>query len=109
MNSFSIQVDSCGAVIGLTNQAFENGLEATKLKLTVAGDNIRKLLPKLKLSRLVLGSDSKVAKEENLLPLSEIYRPKSEHEVAYLQYTSGSTSQPKGVMVTHYNYLSNCK
>lgn len=28
-------------------------------------------------------------------------------DVAFLQYTSGSTSTPKGVMVTHHNLLSN--
>jgi thioester reductase-like protein len=29
-------------------------------------------------------------------------------EVAFLQYTSGSTSDPKGVMITHANILDNC-
>lgn len=29
-------------------------------------------------------------------------------KVAFLQYTSGSTSEPKGVMVTHANLLHNC-
>ncbi|GMV90393.1 MAG: hypothetical protein AMXMBFR82_01710 [Candidatus Hydrogenedentota bacterium] len=31
-----------------------------------------------------------------------------ENNLAFLQYTSGSTSSPKGVMVTHGNLLHNC-
>lgn len=31
------------------------------------------------------------------------------HGVAYLQYTSGSTSQPRGVEVSHANVLAQCK
>jgi thioester reductase-like protein len=30
-------------------------------------------------------------------------------DVLFLQYTSGSTSEPKGVMVTHGNILANCE
>lgn len=30
-------------------------------------------------------------------------------DVAYLQYTSGSTSSPKGVVITHQNIISNCE
>jgi acyl-CoA synthetase (AMP-forming)/AMP-acid ligase II len=34
--------------------------------------------------------------------------PPSADDVAYLQYTSGSTSAPRGVVVTHANLLYNC-
>ncbi len=33
----------------------------------------------------------------------------SETALAYLQYTSGSTASPRGVMVTHGNVLAHCK
>lgn len=41
--------------------------------------------------------------------LSEHWRPPAidEHSVAFLQYTSGSTGAPRGVMVTHRNVLAN--
>ncbi|MCH2583298.1 MAG: fatty acyl-AMP ligase, partial [Planctomycetes bacterium] len=34
--------------------------------------------------------------------------PEAHSDILFLQYTSGSTSNPKGVMVTHENLLENC-
>jgi len=38
--------------------------------------------------------------------LSTIFHAKS-NDFAFIQYTSGSTSDPKGVLLTHYNLISN--
>ena len=42
-------------------------------------------------------------------PLEPPLGPVAPADVAFLQYTSGSTSQPKGVMVTHANVMANLR
>mmetsp|Transcript_134 Transcript_134/g.153 ORF Transcript_134/g.153 Transcript_134/m.153 type:complete len:1054 (-) Transcript_134:272-3433(-) len=37
------------------------------------------------------------------------FKPPSDTDIAFLQYTSGSTSEPKGVMITHGNLKNNLK
>src|SRR5215472_13600023 len=42
-------------------------------------------------------------------PEEEIALPRRElNDIAYLQYTSGSTSSPRGVIVSHRNVIANC-
>ncbi|MEX0611293.1 MAG: AMP-binding protein [Pirellulales bacterium] len=50
-----------------------------------------------------------VATDELADELAELWQPPSvnERDLAFLQYTSGSTSDPKGVMVSHANLLNN--
>ena len=46
------------------------------------------------------------------VPISEVYRMASQvniHDVCNMQYTSGTTGFPKGVMLTHYNVVNNGK
>ncbi|MBN9229118.1 MULTISPECIES: AMP-binding protein [Legionella] len=40
-------------------------------------------------------------------PPSETVHSCTEHDVAFIQYTSGSTADPKGVLVTHENLIDN--
>ena len=45
-------------------------------------------------------------------PVSEVYRRAAsidKHDVCNMQYTSGTTGFPKGVMLTHYNVINNGK
>jgi len=46
------------------------------------------------------------------VPLHEVYRRANsinKHDVCNMQYTSGTTGFPKGVMLTHYNIINNGK
>ena len=46
------------------------------------------------------------------IPVTEVYRRASmisKHDVCNMQYTSGTTGFPKGVMLTHYNVVNNGK
>ncbi|HWR40334.1 MAG TPA: AMP-binding protein [Patescibacteria group bacterium] len=48
----------------------------------------------------------------NKIPIEEVYRREraiNKHDVCNMQYTSGTTGFPKGVMLTHYNVVNNGK
>jgi acyl-CoA synthetase (AMP-forming)/AMP-acid ligase II len=86
-------VRDCEPAIALTNRALLPRIQAT------AGQD-----PEL----MSLGW---MATEEIEPMLAETWRPPSidERNVAFLQYTSGSTAEPKGVIVRHANLIANSK
>lgn len=49
------------------------------------------------------------AKLERSLPLPVDYPRPSQHDIACLQYTSGTTGAPKGAIITHGNLWSNAR
>jgi len=51
----------------------------------------------------------KLAKTVDLNEVYKIQKTLNEHDVINMQYTSGTTGFPKGVMLTHYNILNNGK
>ncbi len=83
-----------------------------------AGHLKAKKLPKL---RNIITTDSRhkgcftwdeafaLAEKTPISELEERRRNISKHDVANMQYTSGTTGFPKGVMLTHYNVVNNGK
>ena len=51
----------------------------------------------------------KLAERTPVIALREAARQVSIHDVCNMQYTSGTTGFPKGVMLTHYNVVNNGK
>lgn len=90
-----------------------------ELETSEAGKPLR--LKRLPFLRNIITIDSKqkgcLTWEEALalaerVPIEEVYRRASslnKHDVCNIQYTSGTTGFPKGVMLTHYNVVNNGK
>jgi acyl-CoA synthetase (AMP-forming)/AMP-acid ligase II len=116
---FSVIVQSCGAMVALTDSTYQYQKKVVGIRdalqkwATTQRSTNPKASPQWPESLTWIVTDanlSKNAKESlsgaQLLPENEDDEPLRKH-VAFLQFTSGSTSDPKGVMITHGNLAHN--
>jgi len=91
-------------------------LEDAEVEVIVADEvgyaTLKRIEQAVKVSKLVLtGTSSSEAPSLEGIAALGLKRPevkvKPEEDVAVIQYTAGTTAEPKGVMLTHYNLLSN--
>ncbi len=98
----SIQKSS-GAQIALTHGLYDYAKKIIRLKDFFTNSSNSSGWPDLRWIQVdsVLASGKSKASTLTLPP------PPVEDDIAFLQYTSGSTSEPKGVMITHKNLAHN--
>ena len=88
----------CQAAAGLTDRSCFWSMKLHKTRTNIAAFSLKRdYTSKLK---WIVTSDAETNAQEDFR--------EAHSETLFLQYTSGSTSDPKGVMVTHSNIINNC-
>ncbi len=88
----------CGAAAVLTERSYFWSLKVNQARSRIASFSLRK--NRLAKMHWVVSDDAQKNTSAHLV--------EGHSDILFLQYTSGSTNHPKGVMVSHENLLSNC-
>ena len=97
INMFVSVQSSCKATLALTNSFYDNAKSVAK---------IRNMFTTMPWPNLTWHVTNKLVSKKGAATVEAIPYPEPS-TLAFLQYTSGSTSAPKGVMLTHANLAHN--
>jgi thioester reductase-like protein len=89
----------CDAAAILTSRSYYWSMKLNRTRDQLSSFSFRK--DRTALMTWIMSTDAETHRSETL--------QEGHSDILFLQYTSGSTNEPKGVMVTHENILANCE
>lgn len=102
LHMFTNIVRSCNAKVALTSTVYNFASKVGSLRLVVSGSSSGETWPELEW--IVTDNIIKSSTKKDMITLTKSI---NDNTIAFLQYTSGSTSEPKGVIITHGNLTDN--
>ena len=100
---FSQIVSSCSATFALTNREYNHAKAISSIRDKLKNFGLKKQIASWPEDlEWIVTEDCKPTQSKTLPPMVP-----ERSQIAFLQYTSGSTSAPKGVMITHGNLAHN--
>jgi acyl-CoA synthetase (AMP-forming)/AMP-acid ligase II/acyl carrier protein len=98
LEMFSTIVNSCKATTALTSSVYNYASKLASIQslFTISWPQLKWIV-----------TDSIIQQYKHNNENINLFKAPEHHDIAFLQYTSGSTSEPKGVMISHGNLNNN--